>query len=700
MLSIRSVWAVLALLLSLLCGAPARAADEFLDPDQAFQLAVRVLGDKRVELSYKVAPGYYLYRERFKFSSPDATLGTPQIPPGKKHYDTALEQNVETYHDQVVVVLPVLAAGKTITIAATHQGCADKGLCYPPQPRTLHVTLKAFGAGADTATVAVDGDDAAAAPAVSPVATKLPDGGMSVAAGASAPGKSLSGALLAATSPSTAPATSTPASAGIAAATAPTPSPSPAIASSVLVAPAVAPAIVPPGATAPVSARDDDGQLATALRGGRLALIVPLFFVAGLLLSLTPCVLPMVPILSSIIVGQGEKVTRLRGFTLALAYALGMALLYTALGVAAGLLGEGLAAWLQKPWVLASFAALLVLLSLSMFGLYELQMPSVLRDRLSGRGDRMRGGEYAGVFAMGGISALVVSPCVAAPLAAALLHISQTGDAVLGGLALFMLAMGMSVPLLLVGASAGALLPRAGAWMEQVKHVFGLLLIAVAIYTVQPVLAPLAAMAAWGLLLIVGGATLGAFEPVAASRHVGVARTVKGIGLVLALLGVLQFVGIASGGRDPAQPLARLAQAGAGAGVGVGVGVGTASAAGDAGPHFDRVANVAELERRLQSAGRPVMLDFYADWCVSCKEMEAQTFVDPAVHARMNQAVLLRADVTANSPDDRALLKRFHLFGPPGIIFFDAGGRELESQRVVGFQDGARFLTSLSGAGL
>jgi thiol:disulfide interchange protein DsbD len=655
--SIRAVWALLAFVLTLLFGLPARAADEFLDPDQAFQLSVRVLDAKRLELSYKVAPGYYLYRERFKFSSADAKLGEPQIPPGKKHYDTALEQNVETYHDGVVVILPIVSAAKAFTLDATHQGCADKGLCYPPQPRNVSVTLKAFGADADSARI-VAADDAATSGVVPPAAT-TPAGGRSVAPGGNANADALRTSVLSATAPPAGEATASTA--------------------------------VNPPASASTTANSDDSQLASALRGGRLALIVPLFFIAGLLLSLTPCVLPMVPILSSIIVGQGESVTRWRGFTLALAYALGMALLYTALGVAAGLLGEGLAAWLQKPWVLASFAALLVLLSLSMFGLYELQLPAALRDGLSNKGNSLRGGQYAGVFAMGGLSALVVSPCVAAPLAAALLHISQTGDATLGGLALFTLAMGMSVPLLLVGASAGALLPRAGAWMEQVKHVFGLLLIAVAIYTVQPVLAPLVAMAAWGLLLIVGGASLGAFEAVAAGKHVGVARMVKGFGLVLALLGVLQFVGLASGGRDPAQPLARLAQAGASAGV---------AASTDTGPHFERVASVAELDQRLQSAGRPVMLDFNADWCVSCKEMEAQTFVDPAVHARLDKALLLRADVTANNDADRALLKRFHLFGPPGLIFFDAQGHELEAARVVGFQDAKRFGESLGAAGL
>ncbi len=666
--SIRAALASFVLLLTLLPFMPARAADDFLDPDQAFQLSVRVLDAKRLELSYKVAPGYYLYRERFKFASPDAKLGEPQIPPGKKHYDTALEQNVETYHDGVVVVLPIASAGKAFTLNATHQGCADKGLCYPPQPRTVAVTLKAFGADADSARVMPNADDAAPTGVVAPVTAPAP-GGMSVAPGGQA--DPLRSAVLGGNN------------APVAAA-----SPPPSSSAATLLPPIpAAPASVAQAAAA------DDSQLASALRGGRLALIVPLFFVAGLLLSLTPCVLPMVPILSSIIVGQGESVTRWRGFTLALAYALGMALLYTALGVAAGLLGEGLAAWLQKPWVLASFAALLVLLSLSMFGFYELQLPSALRDGLSSRGGRMRGGQYAGVFAMGGISALVVSPCVAAPLAAALLHISQTGDAVLGGLALFVLAMGMSVPLLLVGASAGALLPRAGGWMEQVKHVFGLLLIAVAIYTVQPVLAPLAAMAAWGVLLIVGGASLGAFEPVTAGAHAGVARVVKGLGLVLALLGALQFVGIVSGGRDPAQPLARLAQARTSAGD-------AAATSTDAGPHFDRVTSVADLDQRLQTAGRPVMLDFYADWCVSCKEMEAQTFVDPAVHAKLDKALLLRADVTANSDDDRALLKRFHLFGPPGLIFFDAQGHELEAARVVGFQDAPRFTGSLAAAGL
>jgi thiol:disulfide interchange protein DsbD len=639
---LRPVWALLVLFTTLLCGAAARA-DDFLDPDQAFQLSVRTLADRRVELSYRIAPGYYLYRDRFKFSSPDAKLGEPQIPAGKKHYDTALEQTVEVYHDQVVVTLPVLSAPKAFTIAATHQGCAEKGLCYPPQPRTVDVSLKAFGADTDSATVAPVGGDTSA-PIVAPAAAET---SVSPAARSSADAlrnSILGGAAVAASTPTVA---------------------------------------ATPAASAPLT---DDRRIGEALASGHLLAIASLAFVLGLGLALTPCVWPMLPILSSIIVGQGKSVTPARGFGLAATYSLGMALVYTALGVVAGKIGEGFTGYLQAPPVLVAFGVLLVLLSLSMFGLYELQLPAVLRDRLNARNESLSGGQIGGVFGMGVLSALIVSPCVSAPLVGVLLYIGQSHDAVLGGMALFMIAAGMSVPLLVVGASAGKALPRSGAWMEQVKRVFGLLLLGVAIYIVQPVLPPLAAMIAWGVLAIVSAATLGAFEPVTTHAYVGTARTVKGIGLVLAVLGAIEFVGAASGGRDPAQPLAHLAQARA--------------SVGAAEPRFDRIASVAELDQRLQSAGRPVMLDFYADWCVACKEMEKETFVDPAVKARLANAVLLRADVTANSADDRALLKRFGLFGPPGIIFFDAQGREVLATRVVGFQDAERFGQSLRSVGL
>ncbi len=462
----------------------------------------------------------------------------------------------------------------------------------------------------------------------------------------------------------------------------------------------VVPSAAEPARTpAAAPANSGDAQVDAALRGGRFGVIVGVFFVAGLLLSLTPCVLPMLPILSSIIVGPtgSAPVSRSRGLLLAAAYSLGMALLYTGLGVAAGLAGEGLAAWLQTPWVLGAFAVLLVALALSMFGFYELQLPGRWRDSVASASNRLRGGHLAAVFAMGGLSALIVSPCVAAPLAGALLYISQTRDVVLGGSALFSLAAGMSVPLLLLGASAGALLPKSGPWMEGVKRLFGVLLLGVAWWTVSPVLPASVALAGWGLLLLISASFLGAFDRLAAGASAG-RRLGQAGGLALAVLGTAQLVGAAAGAHDPLHPLsvALRSPAPAAAPGAASPAVGTASE----GVTFRRIGSVAELDAVLRDAGRPVMLDFYADWCVSCKEMERFTFTDPAVRARLDKALLLQVDVTKNSDADRALLKRFKLFGPPGIVFFDAQGRELEKVRVIGFQNAERFGRSLEAAGL
>ncbi len=451
------------------------------------------------------------------------------------------------------------------------------------------------------------------------------------------------------------------------------------------------------GTAAPVAVPGADSGIDGALRSGRLWLVLGAFFIAGLLLSFTPCVLPMLPILSSIIVGQsGGSTSRSRGFGLALAYSLGMALVYTALGVAAGLAGEGLAAALQNPWVLGGFALMLATLSLSMFGFYELQLPTALRDRLDAGASRFKGGQWAGVFAMGGLSALIVSPCVAAPLAGALLYISQTRDVLLGGSALFALAAGMSVPLLLVGASAGALLPRAGLWMESVKRFFGVLLLGVAWWLLNPVLPAPVGVAGWGVLLLVAASLFGAFDRLAEAAGAG-SRLGKAFALALALLGSAQIVGAMGGATDPLQPLQRFAQKALPQGGNAAVAARNATAGT---PRFQRVHDLAELDAIVRSAGRPVLLDFYADWCVSCKEMEHLTFSDPRVSARLDRMLLLQADVTQNSPADRALLKRFQLFGPPGILFFDAHGQELAAQRVIGYQDAARFLGSLAGAGV
>ena len=455
----------------------------------------------------------------------------------------------------------------------------------------------------------------------------------------------------------------------------------------------VAAATTPAGS----SGSSGDGGIDGALRSGHWWLVLGVFFGAGLLLSFTPCVLPMLPILSSIIVGQsGGSTSRSRGFGLALAYSLGMALVYTALGVAAGLAGEGLAAALQNPWVVGGFALMLAALSMSMFGFYELQLPAALRDRLDAGASRFKGGRWAGVFAMGGLSALIVSPCVAAPLAGALLYISQTRDVLLGGSALFALAAGMSVPLLLVGASAGALLPRAGAWMESVKRFFGVLLLGVAWWILSPVLPASVGVAGWGVLLLMAASLFGAFDRLGESAGAG-SRLGKAFGVALALLGAAQIVGAMGGASDPLQPLQRFAQRTLPQSTDPAVAARTAI---EGAPRFQRVQDLAELDAVVRGAGRPVMLDFYADWCVSCKEMEHLTFSDPRVRARLDRMLLLQADVTQNSPADRALLKRFNLFGPPGILFFDAQGRELAAQRVIGYQDATRFLGSLASAGV
>ncbi len=412
------------------------------------------------------------------------------------------------------------------------------------------------------------------------------------------------------------------------------------------------------------------GRIQASLASGKLSLILPLFFLLGLGLSLTPCVLPMVPILSFIIVGEGAQTSRQRGFILSLFYALGMAFVYTALGIAAGLLGEGLAAALQKPWLLTSFALLIAIMSLAMFDVYQLQMPSSLQLLLTKMSERQKGGKLAGVFIMGALSALIVGPCVAAPLAGALLYISQTRNVIIGGSALFVMAMGMSVPLLLLGLSAGTLLPRAGQWMKVVKPLFGALMLALALWMVASLIPSWALMAGWGLLAIAYGIF------VLVSGYLG--WFPKIFGVLFVLLGAAQWIGIATGSDNPFTPWSNLR------------GERTHKT------EFKKIKTVDELDQALASAdGKVVMLDFYADWCVSCIEMEKLTFTEPAVKQEMNEMLLLQADVTANDADDKALLKRFALFGPPGIIFFGRNGQEILDARVIGFKTADYFLQRL-----
>jgi thiol:disulfide interchange protein DsbD len=585
-----------------------RAADDFLEPERAFHFSARALDANSVEVSFDIAPGYYMYREAFRITAEQATLAPPQLPQGKVKFDETFQKNVETYRDVVRIRIPVTQAPQRFRLDVIGQGCADQGLCYPPMPSAAQVSLGGFGGDGTVRILAVS--DSAAAPA--------------------APGLS-----------------------------------SPTANSSAVAA----------------SAGNEAAGLDAVLRSGRFWSVVGVFLLAGVLLSLTPCVLPMLPILSAIIAGAGGAVSRSRGFALALSYSLGMALVYTALGIGAGLAGEGLAAALQNPWLLGAFAVLLSVLALSMFGAYELRLPTAWTERLTQTSRRLPGGRFAGVFAMGGVSALIVSPCVAAPLAGALVYLSQTRDVALGGTALFSLAAGMSAPLLLLGASSGTWLPRAGAWMQGVKRFFGLLLLGVALWTVQPLLPAPLVLALWGSLLL-GAALL--LRPLARGED-ALAWPRRTAAAVLAVFGLMQLVGAASGGADPLQPLAHLAASGAPARSGIA---------------FTPIRSTRDLDAALQTAGRPVMLDFYADWCVSCKEMERFTFSDATVQARMRGALLLKADVTRNNADDRELLRRFGLFGPPGTLFFDAGGREFAAARVIGFQDRERFLRTLQSVGL
>ena len=421
-----------------------------------------------------------------------------------------------------------------------------------------------------------------------------------------------------------------------------------------------------------------DLDIARLFEGNR-ALVLASFLGFGLLLAFTPCVLPMIPILSGIIAGEGKSLNKRRALILSGTYVLSMAVTYAAVGVGAAYAGGLLAAYLQNAWVLGGFALVFVVLSLSMFGLYELRIPGFIHQKVDSVHRRLRGGHVASVGAMGVLSAVIVSPCVSAPLAGALLEISRSGDVVLGGSALFAMALGMGIPLMVVGVSEGAFLPRAGPWMNGIKKFFGVLLLGVAVWIVSPILPPAAQMLAWAALFIGSAVALGALDRLAPGTP-GWARVWKALGIMALVYGVALLVGALAGSRDPLRPLAGL----------------TGEQAGARSPvPWTQVASGPELDERLRAPGKPVMLDFYADWCVSCKEMENFTFADPTVRAKLDGMLLLQADVTGNTEQHKALLKRFSLFGPPGIIFFDAQGREIKGLRVIGYQNAERFLKTL-----
>jgi thiol:disulfide interchange protein DsbD len=568
--------------------------EKFLSPDEAFKLSVNVLDSQTLQAAFKVAPGHYLYRARisFELKSPIGnSVKSIDLPKGEIKQDATFGQSEVYHHDIMAEIKLAQPVEGKVTLAATYQGCSEKGLCYAPIHKNYDLDLASTG------------------------------------------GRTQNTNTLGFVSQNT----------------------------------------------------GNDGEAANLLKSGKLWLIVIGFFGFGLLLSLTPCVLPMIPILSGIIVGSKQTAnkapSRLHSFNLSLAYTLGMALSYTLAGIAAGLSGQLLSNTLQNAWVLSATGLVFVLLALSMFGFYELKLPAAFESSMVNVSNRIKGGRFVGVFIMGALSALIVSPCVAAPLAGALIYISKTHDVLLGGIALFSLSIGMGVPLLLLGASAGSLLPKTGQWMNTVRNFFGVVMLGVAIWIITPLVPVSLQIAMWAALLIVPAIYMHALDglPVHASPWM---KFWKGMGVIALVLGVALLIGALSGAKSPLQPLSGL-QA-------------NVSSTPKAKLSFQRINSLAELENYMQnSAGKTVMLDFYADWCVACKELEQFTFSDMGVQKSLENVVLLQADLTTPSNEGDALLKRFGLFGLPGIIFFDSNGQQIPSLKVVGYQDAEEFKQTL-----
>ena len=716
--------------------------------EEAFKLDVTRIAPNLIRAHWIIADGYFLYRDKFRFATeqPGLVLGEAQSPPGKIKQDEFFGE-VETYRHEVTIDIPFTStdsAAAEWTIQATYQGCADRGVCYPPHKQTIRFAAPAtlvttstessngllgafsglsskFGFGKSSqeflpldeafqpSIEALDGNTLLARWDIAEgyylyrdkFGFAVPnDSTVQLGAPQSPPGEFKEdesfGRMevyhnrveirIPVTRAQTAarelqvearyqgcaeqgfcyPPTTKLFTVALPAALALSPS-------------------TPATSTLPAPFVSEQDQLVQSLTSGSYFATMALFFGLGLLLAFTPCVFPMIPILSSIIVGRGEGTSTKNAFFLSVAYVMPMAVTYTVIGVIAGLTGANLQAAFQNPAVIISFSIVFVLLSLSMFGFYNLQIPASLQTKLSALSNRQQGGTYIGAAIMGFLSALIVGPCVAAPLAAALIYISQTGDAWLGGIALFALSMGMGVPLLILGTSAGKLLPRVGGWMNTVKAVFGVMLLALAIWMLERIAPPIFTMLLWAVLCIVTAVYLGALHRLEKEAD-GWQKLWQGLGVILLLYGALLLVGVASGGKDVLRPLENLTIAASSPN-------GKSSATAHA-PPFKRVKGSAGLNAAIaeaSAAGKPVLLDFYADWCVACKELERYTFSDPRVQKVLANVVMLQSDVTDNDDADQALLKQLGLFGPPAILFFDTNGKERKEFRVIGFMKPEQF---------
>ncbi|MEW7991568.1 MAG: protein-disulfide reductase DsbD [Candidatus Thiodiazotropha sp.] len=758
---------IMMFLILLAVSSPSQAVwneEELLVPDQAFQISGRTDGVEKLRVEWRIADGYYMYRDKIHFDSDTigVEIGEPTLSEAKIKNDEFFGE-VAVYRNKAVAEIPIRrmqGSQETLLLKARSQGCADLGICFPPHIQEIRLALEPMPAEARAQAViepllavADRGPDplfdnnvedelldpeeayklsvrvedgthirlywsiadgtylyqdnvALSIPESETVAlgeVKLPPA--EIKKDSVKPDGTIGDIavyhneidLIVPLVRSTTEADEFTLEAryqGCAEIgvcyppiskqfTLSLPAISAAQASEIADTTTAAPAS-PAGE--PVSELD---QITDTLKGGSTLLIVGAFFLLGLGLSFTPCIFPMIPILSGIIAGQGDKITTQKAFTLSLVYVLAMAITYTVAGILAGLFGGNLQAYFQDPWILSAFALVFVLLALSMFGFYDLQLPSSLQSRLSEASNKQRGGTLGGVAIMGFLSALIVGPCVAPPLAGALIYIGQTGDAMLGGLALFALSMGMGAPLIAIGTSAGKLLPRAGSWMDAVKAVFGVALLGVAIIMLERIIPAELAMLLWGMLFIVSAIYMGALRNLEIEAS-GWQKLWKGLGFVFLVYGTLMLVGAASGGKDTLQPLRGIAI------------VGGSGAAGHQELAFKRIKSLDDLQREVafaSSQGRPVMLDFYADWCVSCKEMEKYTFSDPQVIDTLSNTHLLQADVTANDDVDQALLQgHFGLPGPPAIIFYGSDGQERRNYRLVGFMPAAEFSQHAAGA--
>ena len=713
----------------LLWGFSLPAHSALLKVDQAFQLEPPTIEHNQIQLHWKIAPDYHLYQEHMQISSKEAKLGKAIFGPGKTVDDPIFGRTTIFEHEASMQV-PLLSAPNTFSITVSYQGCnGPQGVCYPPQQKTFQLQMPQAPTQnqglsqlnqylvADSGNKLLPANEAFAFKA-------LPEQNKLILSWHVAPGyhlyqnkikvKPLSGSvklgelnlppaeisddpLFGKT-----PVYKKPFQAELPILTLNTPSKieityqgcsdvsgvcyppehqvitlNPADFQLTVKAPSQTHAERSNNAStsqpAPLSETD---QIADTLKHGSLWLILGSFFLFGLLLAFTPCVFPMIPILSSIIVGQGEHITTRRAFILSLVYVLAMSITYTIAGILAGLFGENLQAAFQNPWVLGAFSLIFVLLALSMFGFYELQLPSRFQSKINNIANEQKGGTLTGVAVMGFLSALIVGPCVAPPLAGALIYIGQTGDAVLGGAALFAMSLGMGLPLLLLGTSAGKLLPRAGSWMDAIKAVFGVLMLGVAIWMASRILPEWLTIFAWSLLFIVSAVYMGAF----AQPTSGWQKLFKGLGLALFIWGGFTLASLALGKPSLLQPL-----------TGMSMGHASGGQISQQELKFKPIKNVDALNATL-GQGKPVMLDFYADWCVSCKEMEHQTFRDPRVVQALSEVTLLQADVTANDADAKALMKKFGIIGPPAILFFTPDGQEIKSLRVVGFKSPDAFV--------